>query len=249
MAAFHAVLKLSGLLFLSAGLIPFQWLVLNLTKSNRVFYIIPKVWHRTMCRIFGICVRVSGAPVQGRRVLYVSNHLSYLDILVLSSLMPVSFVAKKEVADWPFFGLLARLQGTAFVDRARGAAKRSGDRLSERLAQSRPMVLFPEGTSSDGQSVLPFRSALFSALESMPDTCLQPVTIRLEQVRTQADRDAYAWYGDMDLIPHLWAFAKGRGAAVHVTFHPVCSVPETLDRKETAARTHRTVAQGLVQSL
>ncbi|MCB9979025.1 MAG: 1-acyl-sn-glycerol-3-phosphate acyltransferase [Rhodospirillales bacterium] len=249
MAIFRAALKLSGLLILSALLIPVQGFILRFTRQNKIFYIIPQFWHGTMCRMFRIRVRVSGAPLKGDRVLYISNHLSYLDISVLSALAPVSFVAKKEVENWPFFGLLARLQKTAFVDRARGAAKRSGDRLSQSLKEGRPMVLFPEGTSSDGQSVLPFRSALFAALDSAPGTCVQPVTIRLEDARTQNQRNSYAWYGDMDLIPHLWAFAKGGGVGVHVIFHPPFSVDKSVDRKEIAARAYRIVAQGLVLPL
>ena len=111
-------------------------------------------------------MRVVGEPVRGRAVLFVSNHVSWADIVVIGSIAPVAFVAKREVADWPLVGITARMQRTVFVDRAR--RHQTGDAIGEiveRLAAGTSVVLFAEGTSSDGNRVLPFRSALVGAVK------------------------------------------------------------------------------------
>ncbi|MBV9062284.1 MAG: 1-acyl-sn-glycerol-3-phosphate acyltransferase, partial [Alphaproteobacteria bacterium] len=126
----------------------------------------PHRYHKWLCRLFGIRLTVIGTPIQGRGVLMAANHTSYFDILALSGAARVSFVAKKEVANWPFFGTLARLQETVFVERdKRSSTGLARDQIASRLKQGDALVLFPEGTSNDGNRVLPFRSALMGAAE------------------------------------------------------------------------------------
>lgn len=242
MTAARAAAKLAGFVVLSLFLMPFQALVC-VFGTGKALYVLPNIYHNILCRMFGLKVRTVGVPVRERPVLYAANHLSYLDILVFSSLIPVSFVAKKDVADWPFFGLLARLQKTVFVDRARSAIRTSERQVQIALSEGRPLMLFPEGTSSDGRCVLPFRSSLFGPLESFPGTLVQPVTLRLEGEVSQARRDAYAWYGDMDLLPHLWAFARSRGACVWVVFHEPLTT-QNRDRKTLARLAQEAVETG-----
>jgi 1-acyl-sn-glycerol-3-phosphate acyltransferase len=249
MAAARASLKLAGFVLLTLILIPFQAMVCGFGRGRTLFWI-PSAYHKTLCLLFGIRVRPVGVPVRDSRVLYVSNHLSYLDILVLSSLLPTSFVAKKEVRDWPFFGLLARLQKTVFIDRSRAAARKAGGQVQKGLEDGCALVLFPEGTSSDGRNVLPFRSSLFGAIDAFPEALVQPVTVCLEGPVTNAQRDLYAWYGDMDLIPHLWAFASGHGARVRVVFHPPLSrQAQGTDRKEWARAAYEAVEKGLLSGV
>ncbi len=249
MATAQAFSKVAGFMLLTLTLIPFQALVCAFGHGRTLFWI-PSAYHKTLCLLFGIRVRAVGMPVRDPPVLYVSNHLSYLDILVLSSLLPTSFVAKKEVRDWPFFGLLARLQKTVFIDRSRAAARKAGGQVQEGLEDGRALVLFPEGTSSDGRNVLPFRSSLFAVIDAFPEALVQPVTVCLEGPVTRAQRDLYAWYGDMDLIPHLWAFAKGPGARVRIVFHPPLSRQALgTDRKEWARAAHKAVEKGLPSEL
>ena len=144
--------------------IPWQWSALRFGLKRRKTF--PNRYHRWLCRLFGFRITVIGKPVQDRGVLMVANHTSYFDILVLSGVARVSFVAKKEVNSWPFFGTMARLQETVFVEREkRSETATARDQIRERLHEGDALVLFPEGTSNDGNRVLPFRSALLGAAE------------------------------------------------------------------------------------
>ncbi|MBV9693306.1 MAG: 1-acyl-sn-glycerol-3-phosphate acyltransferase, partial [Alphaproteobacteria bacterium] len=163
--------KLRGILILllfvitALLLIPVQSAALALKLKGRKT--IPNAYSRFLCRLFGVRLRVLGRPVQDKGVLMVANHTSYLDIIALGASARVSFVAKSEVNTWPFFGVMARLYETVFVERARrtqaGVAR---DQLRQRLDEGDALVLFPEGTSNDGNRVLPFKSALMAAAES-----------------------------------------------------------------------------------
>ena len=152
-------------------------------------------------------------------MLIVANHTGWLDIVIFSAVAPISFVAKSEVGSWPFFGTLARLQRTVFVERTRRSQTgEARDSISARLAQGDTLVLFPEGTSSDGNSVLPFKSALLGAAESVladgHHVTVQPVSTAYTGSHGipmgREARPLYAWYGDMELVPHLWEALEGR---------------------------------------
>ena len=143
-------------------LMPVQWAAVALRRPLRRR--IPVFYHRLICALLGVRVRVVGAPIAAHPLLIVANHASWLDISVITSAAPVVFVAKREIASWPFFGLLAKLQRSVFVDRER--RHKTGEvnaEIAQRLAEGDPVVLFGEGTSSDGNRVLPFRSALIGA--------------------------------------------------------------------------------------
>ena len=131
-------------------------------KAARRF---PHWYHRQVCRILGIRLKVEGAVVPDAPALLVCNHTSWLDIPVLSALAPVSFVAKFEVGGWPFVSALARLQRSIFIDRTRRqAAGEAASEIMARLKRGDTVVLFAEGTSSDGNRVLPFKTSLFGAV-------------------------------------------------------------------------------------
>ena len=137
----------------------------------------PMHYHRAVCRILGIKLDIRGTPPAQGPVLIASNHVSWLDIVILSAVAPLSFVAKREVNGWPFFGSLARLQRTVFVDRdRRHATGNSRTEMRERLKSGDILVLFPEGTSSDGHMVLPFKSAFFGAAE-YESVLVQPISL------------------------------------------------------------------------
>src|SRR3954454_19988615 len=143
-------------------LMPIQWAAVALKRPLRRR--IPVAYHRFVCRLLGIRVRLNGAPVRDRPLLIVANHSSWLDISVITSLAPVVFVAKSEIARWPFFGLLAKLQRTVFVERDR--RHKTGEvnaQIAQRLAEGDQVLLFGEGTEGDGNRVLPFRTALIGA--------------------------------------------------------------------------------------
>ncbi len=188
---------------------------------------LPGFYHRGCCRILGFRVRTVGAPTAERPVLFASNHVSYTDITVLGSLIAGSFIAKAEVAGWPFFGWLAKLQRTVFVDRRMRSTRSQRDAITERLVVGDALILFPEGTSGDGTRVLPFKSALFSAAESMQEIVpivVQPISVaytRLDGIPLgRLLRPFFAWYGTAELAPHLWTMIGLGTVEVVVEFHP-----------------------------
>ena len=217
-----------------------------------------RAYFRVCNRLLGFRVVTRGAPRSDRRpVLFVSNHASYLDILILGSQLSACFVAKAEVAGWPGFGFLARIARTVFVNRARGATARERDQLSRRLAAGDSLILFPEGTSNDGNRVLPFKSSLFAvAALTGPDgqpLPVQPVSVAYTRLdgcaMGRAFRPFYAWYGDMTLAGHLFA-ALGLGdLTVEVIFHPVVSQADFADRKALSNHCHDVVARGVIDAL
>lgn len=241
--------KLGLYLLLCLILIPVQYAALQIFSNGPGVYRIPRLFHRATVAIFGLHVRTQGAPASGagRQVLFAGNHLSYLDIPVLGSVLNASFIAKKDVASWPLLGTLARLQRTVFMDRARTAAHREKESLGRRLGEGQhDLILFAEGTSSDGRAVLPFKSSLFAlAAQENADFLIQPFTLVLENAQSQARRDAYAWYADMTLTPHLWAFAKGHGAHLLIVFHPPIDTRAVSCRKEVARLAHAACAETL----
>ena len=221
----------------------------------------PHRYHRFLCRLFGIRVTVIGEPVQDRGVLMVSNHTSYFDILALSAAACVSFVAKSQVASWPFFGLLAKLQGTVFIDRERrSSAGEARDLMRQRLQDGDALVLFPEGTSDDGNRVLPFKSALMGAaeLEIEVDGHRTPVPIQPVSVTYvglygipmgREYRPLFAWYGDMDLIPHLWEAVRTGPIDVVVEFHRPLTADSAGGRKVLASVAEAIVRAGQTRAL
>jgi 1-acyl-sn-glycerol-3-phosphate acyltransferase len=157
-------------------------------------------WCRFALRVLGVRLKVTGlAPNRG---LLVCNHLSYLDVLVLSSVAPCVFVAKRDVAGWPLFGWLARGAGTIFVDRSsRLAAPRGVDSIREAIESGALIVLFAEGTSSDGVTVLPFKSALLEpALQSRCRITAGAIDYSL---KNGSVADEVCYWRDMTLVPHL----------------------------------------------
>ena len=217
---------------------------------------LPQFFHRQWCRIFGVDVRVRGQVSDQRPTLYVANHVSYLDIVVLSSILDASFIAKAEIAHWPVLGLLARLQRTLFVERRRPRAANQRDAIAERLKVGNSLVLFPEGSSNDGQRVLPFKSALFSVAErhqSDKPLTIQPISLAYTQLdgipMGRALRSHYAWFGDMTLVPHLFEMLGIGTVTVEVTFHEPVSGDGFATRKSLAEFCHVVVRRGLDQAL
>ena len=222
--------------------VPLQ-LILMVFHKGPYSYSIPYIWHKGVCVIFGIKVQVYGSPERKNQTLFVSNHLSYLDIPVIGSVLKASFVAKKDVASWPVFGFLSKLQQTAFIDRSRSAAAKEANALDTMIAKGKSLIIFPEGTSTDGRSVLPFKSSLFSLALQQNDKNLliQPFTILMQSIDKKAPKsqeiiDLYSWHRDMDteLPAHLWGFAKSKGAVISLHFHDTLKTLDFQDRKTLA---------------
>lgn len=261
MPKLRAVCLALAFLGLTLVMAPIQYFAMRLGLNIRKRY--PQIYQRMLCRAFGIRVTVIGEPVRDSGVLMVANHTGYWDVLVVGSIMPVSFVAKSEVAKWPFFGMMARLQRTVFVERARRSRTgESRDILRERLQEGDALMLFPEGTSTDGNRVITFKSALMGAVEAQLGTDaegnvryvpVQPVSVSYVGLRGmpmgRENRPLFAWYGDMDLMPHVWeAFASGPFEVV-VEFHPPLTAQPGCGRKQIARLAEAMVREGQTRAL
>ncbi len=238
--SFRVVVRLAVLLPVTLIAIPVQWLAARF--GWRIARIIPVFFHRTVCRVLGIRRVVTGEPPKGLPALILANHVSWVDISVIGSLVPLSFIAKSEIAGWPVFGLLAKLQRSVFIDRARrGATAEVNDAVATRLAAGEAIVLFAEGTTGDGTRMLPFRSALVGAAREAladpqsPRIILQPLAIayvaRDGLPLGRAARPGIAWYGDTDLAPHAMNILRGGPFDAHLVWgEPIPFNGET-DRK------------------
>src|SRR5262249_31569827 len=245
-------LTLYGLLTLV--LTPVQILILLIAPP--LWWMLPFAYHKVCGRIMGLKVRTVGKPAKARPLLFVSNHVSYLDIPVLGSIIPVSFVAKLEVASWPGYGWLARLQRTVFVDRRRNTTRQQRNSIHARLVAGDALVLFPEGTSNDGNRILPFRSALLSVAEAAPaepPLVIQPSPIAYARVNGvplgRGVRPLGAWYGGMELGGHLWRFSRLGQVEVVVEFHNQVRVGDFPSRKELTRHCSEAVAGGVDRAL
>ncbi|MGP0094390.1 MAG: lysophospholipid acyltransferase family protein [Xanthobacteraceae bacterium] len=225
---------------ITAALIPVQAAAVFFQWPMR--HVIPKLYHRMLCALIGVRVHVVGSPPRQRPLLILANHSSWLDITVITSMLSVVFVAKSEVATWPLFGLLAKLQRSIFVDRRR--RHKTGETSAEiarRLVDGDPVVLFAEGTSSDGNRVLPFRTALIGAAEELlavqnaDRVTIQPLSVAyigwqgLPLDRRQ--RTAVSWYGAVDLIPHLINIVRSGAVDVVLTWGEPVTYDDNTDRK------------------
>jgi 1-acyl-sn-glycerol-3-phosphate acyltransferase len=240
-------------------LMPVQWVAVALKRPLRRR--IPVFYHRFVCWLLGIRVRCVGAPVDNRPLLIVSNHSSWLDISIITACAPVVFVAKSEIARWPFFGLLAKLQRTVFVERDRrqktGAVNAE---IAQRLAEGDPVLLFGEGTAGDGNRVLPFRSALIgaardavAAAEHTGQVWIQPLSIAYVSQQGiplgRHLRPRAAWYGKMKLTEHIGGIARSGAVDVSVTWGEPIAYHGATDRKALARLLESSVRQNTVAAL
>ncbi len=245
----RAVARLIACLPLTLCLMPLQ--MVALTIGGRTAHAIPRLYHNILCRIVGLNVRVDGTISNRRPTLFVANHISYADIPAFLAVVDASFVAKAEIAEWPFFGFLAKLNRTVFVRRRSRHAGEQRDEIRQRLEAGDNIILFPEGTSHDGQRILPFKSALFSVAEGVGNGGLtvQPVSVaytRLDGIPLRrALRPQYAWYGDMELLPHLFELMGSGTAQIHLIFHDPVSIDRFPSRKALAEFCQRTIGAGV----
>ena len=244
-------------LFLLAAL-PVQLLAARL--GWRLAGWLPVAFHRIALWMLDVRIHVRGAPPEREPSLVLSNHVSWLDILVVGSLRPLSFVAKSEIAGWPVIGALAGLQRTVYIERARRAhTAQVNETVARRLAAGEMVVLFPEGTTGDGNRLLPFRSSLVGAAGAalietdLRAIRLQPLALAFTRRNglpvTRRERPAIAWYGDMELAPHLAAFLRDGPLDVEVTWGEPIRFDEGLDRKRAAALAEAAVREAVRRSM
>ncbi len=258
MRSVRAFLVLAEFFLFTLPLMPLQLLFLKTgSRHARTF---PHWYHRQVCRIIGIRLNVEGEIAREQGVLIVSNHVSWLDITVLSAVAPVSFVAKQEVASWPFVSWLAKLQRSVFVDRTRRSE--AGDKANEilnRLEAGDHIVLFAEGTSSDGNSVVPFKTALFAAAKPAGgramgnEVLVQTLALTYTKIHglplCRRGRHVVAWYGDMDLASHAWKLLGLGPIYVNIRIGPPVPLDEFPDRKALARYAEEKVRKDVVELL
>lgn len=201
---------------------------------------------RNAFRIIGMRFLVTGTPMQEPGAV-VANHTSWLDIFALNATKRIYFVSKSEVAGWPGIGWLARSTGTLFIERNPAHAKKQTNLLRDRLLAGHKLLFFPEGTSSDGSQVLPFKTTLFEAFlnEDLRDLiAVQPVSVYYDAPPDRAPW-FYGWWGDMSFASHLLAtLAPGHQGGVRVHYHTPLHVREFADRKALARAAEEAVQKG-----
>lgn len=197
-----------------------QALLLLLPGRSKEWF--ARLYWRGVARILGVHVRVIGKRATARPVLFVVNHCSWTDIAALGAVLPACFVAKGDIAHWPVISWIAKLGRTVFVSRSRKTVEREQQILERRMAAGDNIILFPEGTTSDGNRVLPFAAAFLALAFSPARPTVQPVTLvydRLDGLPVRrADRPRIAWYGDMDLAPHFLQLARHRRLRATILF-------------------------------
>jgi len=244
---------LFGFAFLALTLVLLPFQLIAILFGLRLQRSIPHFYHRILCALIGVRIREVGTRSTASPALILSNHVSWLDISVISALSPVVFVAKSEVAGWPVFGWLAKLQRTVFINRqARhqtGAATRE---IAGRLLGGDAVVLFAEGTSSDGTRVLPFRSALVGAVHHALGNSAHHASITVQPMSVayigfggvpigRALRERVAWYGDADLMPHLARVLASGAVDVTVSWGEAIAYDISADRKAIAREAEKSV--------
>jgi len=219
-------------------------------------------WHyRVMARILGLRIIAFGTQSRTQPQLLVCNHISYLDIIALGAVAEGAFVAKAEISKWPVFGLMAKAGRSVFVDRRRSATGAARDQIQERLEAGETLIMFPEATSGDGTRMLPFKSALFNVAErhiAKADGRVEPLTVQpVSMAYTRINslpigigwRASFAWFGDMELMPHLWQIAKLGTTTVEFAFHKPVTRADFTHRKALAAHCERVCGEGMARLL
>lgn len=202
-------------------------------------------WSRRAMTLIGADLRIDGAAHPGGQVgtLYVANHVSWMDICALLASRDLCFVAKADIRDWPVIGRIATQAGTLYVERERRAATRAVNAdIIRRLEAGQSVCIFPEGTTTEGDALLPFRSALFESATAV-GADIQPVAIR--HVDAAGNRlDDAAFVGDTSLVRSIWRLLGARGTRTELTFLPVFSAAR-MSRRDAALQAERAIAQSL----
>ncbi|MEA2861950.1 MAG: lyso-ornithine lipid O-acyltransferase, partial [Methylobacteriaceae bacterium] len=252
MTFLRGALALAGFALLILLSLPLQSLAIrcNLPLQRRL----PLFFCRMTCRLFGIRPRFHGRIAGPAPRMIVPNHVSWTDVLVLGCRQaPLRFVAKSEVACWPLFGAIARLTGTIFVERQRRRSiLRVNAALVERLQAGEDVVIFAEATTTDGNRLKRFNAPHFAAAKDFLRACpeathvdIAPVAITYSRRHGlplgRLGRAQVAWYGDTELIPHLWDLVTRRGVDCDVTYGAPLHFERTSNRKAVARQTEAAV--------
>lgn len=226
------------------------WRLVHQSSIEKLYFI----FHGGCCCLFNLHCKVEGEISHRRPTLFLSNHISYLDVFVLGKYIPAFFIAKSEVAGWPILGWLAKVQNTLFFERSGKKVKQQMSVMSEHFNRKGNLILFPEGTSTEGEHVERFKSSLLQSAElAEDDVQIQPVTVaytRYEgKVMDRQQRDQYAWYATMPFASHFFNVLGMGKAEVKIIFHTPVTLTTFSSRKECAQYCQSQVASGLVAAM
>jgi 1-acyl-sn-glycerol-3-phosphate acyltransferase len=240
------------------ALVPLQLLAMR-TKLWSEWRVL-RLWHRVNVRALGFRIHQKGELTDKRPLVVAANHVSWADISVIGSRCDVSFIAKADMADWPVMGWLARLQRTIFIERERRRTSgKQANEIARRLADGEAVLLFAEGTTGDGNLILPFKSTLFGAATmalqegTVDKVYIQPLTIAYTRVQGmpmgRRDRSLAAWIGDTELAPHAAALLSEGAVDVELHFGEAIEFSVGDDRKQATKRAEADVRAMLQAAL
>jgi 1-acyl-sn-glycerol-3-phosphate acyltransferase len=206
-----------ALLVLLIVAVPLQWSAMRFGWPSQ--RLVPIACCRVLVRILRLKVTAHGTPLRGGARLLAANHVSWLDILALSSVEPVCFLAKKEVASWPVVSTFVRLQETVLIDRKRRRAIPGANAaMAQRMLKGRGMLLFPEGTTGDGLSLKKFHSSHFASARDLLAEATGVERVAVQPIAIRYSTPSAAWHGDATLLPHVWSLLKGAPIACDLVF-------------------------------
>lgn len=242
--------------------IPLQSLLIKLPGSPKINF--ARFYWRTICRLLGIDLRIFGKieeqhkqltkNTKKRPIIYIANHTSWLDIATIGGLAPGAFVAKEEIGSWPIISTLCRLGRVLFVSRQRQSTVKEQQTMEKRLEDGGNLILFPEGTSTEGSHLAPFLSSFFVLAKPISKNIsyeiplIQPISIVYDRLGmlpvNRLRRPVYSWYGDMELAPHLWDFCKWSDMRASIIFHEPLDPNEFKNRKQLAQKSWDIITTG-----
>ena len=214
----------------------------------RLRFFLPIVFHKFLILILGIKIKVHGSPSDHKPLVLIGNHCSYLDIIILGSILPVCFVAKSEIKNWLLFGYLAKLQNSIFIDRRNFKTLESLKKITGSFSKKFAIIIFPEGTTNDGKKVLKFRTSLFKMFEDNSTLGLQNFSLCYTHINSMPLdnrlRPTIAWYGGMNMISHLSRILNLSSINAMIVFHPL-SISNGIKRKHLSENSRKQVVEGI----
>ena len=213
--------------------------------TKKVSQNIVQIFHKLVLWLANIKVEVIGnRNLNNEPTLFVSNHLSYLDIPVLGSTLNGRFIAKEEISKWPVIGYLSKVGNTIFINRNLKFLRTNKSIIFDHISRGDNIILFPEGTTSDGIRVIRFKSSLFTSLEQK-NILIQPIVVKYKSINgmplNRWLKPIIAWYGDMDLKPHLVNILKLFSIKVKIIFLPALNGRDFTNRKDMTSTLHHAI--------
>ena len=228
-------------------LAPIQYTLVKIKLRYRIY--IPIFFHKILLKILGIKLTIIGEKTSIRPLILAGNHTSYVDIIILGSIMPICFIAKKEIKAWFLFGFLANLQNTIFINRKSFKTLESIKNINKVLDIDSALVLFPEGTTNSGRKILKFKSSLFNLFENNSTLRLQNFSLCYTHVNDMPidnrTRPQISWYGDMNIVNHIYNLIQISSINATVVLHPVMSL-NGLNRKTISKSSIQQVRDGII---